>query len=375
MSQSLTSQLVKRALGALGLGFIGIVLARQIDPPTAPVYQRPAEPILPDGAYLPDEKNNIEVFHRTAPSVVHISSVGIQRSFFSFDTYEVPQGSGTGFIWDHKGHIVTNLHVIAQADRIVVRTMDQKNYPAKFIGGDAHKDLAVLKIDAPAQSLIPLERIDDDAPILVGQKALAIGNPFGLDHTLTTGVVSALEREITSLSDLKIFGVIQTDAAINPGNSGGPLLNAQGKMIGVNTQIKSTSGSSAGIGFAIPANVVNYVVPQLIKHGKVTRVGLGLTLLEDHVTRRLGIGRGVLIYKVFRNSPAAKAGLQGIQFDRFDRPILGDTIIAIDQRLVNNRKDLLNLLINYRLGDKVTLTISRQGQTLEIPCDLQALGQ
>lgn len=366
----MTSQLFKRALGALSLGFIGIVLARQIDPPKLPA---PPAPILPDNTYLPDEKNNIEVFHRAAPSVVHISSISLQRDFFSYDTYEVPQGSGTGFVWDRQGHIVTNLHVISQANRVIIRTIDQKDYPATFIGGDPHKDLAVLKIDIAGHKLTPLARIDNNTPIRVGQKALAIGNPFGLDHTLTTGVVSALEREITSLTQLKIFGVIQTDAAINPGNSGGPLLNSQGRLIGVNTQIMSKSGSSAGIGFAIPTDVVNYVVPQIIEHGKVPRVGLGVNLLEDHMARRLGIKNGVLIYKVFRGGAADQAKLQGIQFDRFDRPILGDTIVAIDGRSVTNRKDLLNTLINYRLGDQVELTIIRQGQQQKVICHLQAL--
>jgi S1-C subfamily serine protease len=376
LSQALTSQLIKRGLGALGIGFLGVVLARQIDPPAAPGTP-PPPPILPDNTYLPDEKNNIEVFHRAAPSVVHISSIAIQRNFFSYDTYEVPQGSGTGFVWDHKGHIVTNLHVITQnnriPNRIVVRTMDQEDHLAEFIGGDPHKDLAVLKIDLPANQLVPLGRINSETSIRVGQKALAIGNPFGLDHTLTTGVVSALEREITSLSQLKIFGVIQTDAAINPGNSGGPLLNAQGRLIGVNTQIMSKSGSSAGIGFAIPADVVNYVIPQLIQHGRVTRVGLGVNLLEDHITRRLGIKRGVLIYRLTPNGAAASIGLRGITFDRYDRPILGDAILAIDDRKVNNRKDLLDQLINYRLGDKVELTILRNGQTLTLSCPLQAI--
>jgi S1-C subfamily serine protease len=328
---------------------------------------------LPDDTYLPDEKNNIEVFHRAAPSVVHISSISLQRDFFSHDTYEVPQGSGTGFVWDRQGHIVTNLHVISEGNRVIIRTIDQEVYPATFIGGDPYKDLAVLKIDIPSHKLTPLARIDNSTSIRVGQKTLAIGNPFGLDHTLTTGVVSALEREITSLSQLKIFGVIQTDAAINPGNSGGPLLNSQGRLIGVNTQIMSRSGSSAGIGFAIPTDVVNYVVPQIIAHGKVPRVGLGVHLLEDHMARRLGVKSGVLIYKVFDGGAADQANLNGIRFDRSDRPILGDIIVAVDGRFVQDRKDLLNTLINYRLGDQVELTLIREGQQEKVTCHLQDL--
>lgn len=349
---------------------MGIVLARQIDPP---MPLAPPAPILPDNTYLPDEKNNIEVFHRAAPSVVHISSISLQRDFFSHDTYEVPQGSGTGFVWDRQGHIVTNLHVISEGNRVIIRTIDQEVYPATFIGGDPYKDLAVLKIDIPSHKLTPLARIDNSTSIRVGQKTLAIGNPFGLDHTLTTGVVSALEREITSLSQLKIFGVIQTDAAINPGNSGGPLLNSQGRLIGVNTQIMSRSGSSAGIGFAIPTDVVNYVVPQIIAHGKVPRVGLGVHLLEDHMARRLGVKSGVLIYKVFDGGAADQANLNGIRFDRSDRPILGDIIVAVDGRFVQDRKDLLNTLINYRLGDQVELTLIREGQQEKVTCHLQDL--
>jgi S1-C subfamily serine protease len=367
-------QLIKRAAAAIGIGFVGVLLARQLDVnlQTPMVIQ---EPLIPDGTYLPDERNNIEVFQRVAPSVVHISSIAIQRDFFSFDTYEIPQGTGTGFVWDNQGHIVTNLHVLEQADRVMVRTIDQKDYPARLIGADPHKDLAILKIEVPSSALTPIVPIDDNSPILVGQKAIAIGNPFGLDHTLTVGVVSALGREITALSGLKIFGAIQTDAAINPGNSGGPLLNAQGRLIGVNTQIMSKSGSNAGIGFAIPAEVVKYVVPQLIKYGKVQRVGLGVTLLEDHFARRLGVNQGVVIHKVDRSSAADKVGLVGIRVGANGRAILGDIIVGVDGRGVNNRLDLLNLLINYRLGDQVELTLNRNGRTSTLRCELQALNE
>ena len=356
----------------MGIGFIAVLFARQIEVETRtpPPVQAP---IIPDGTYLPDERNNIEVFQRVAPSVVHISSIALQRDFFSFDTYEIPQGTGTGFVWDREGHIVTNMHVLESADRVMVRTIDQKDYPARLIGVDAHKDLAVLKIEAPTAELTPIVPMDDHSPLLVGQKAIAIGNPFGLDHTLTVGVVSALGREITSLSGLKIFGAIQTDAAINPGNSGGPLLNAQGRLIGVNTQIMSKSGSNAGIGFAIPTEVVKYVVPQLIRSGKVQRVGLGVTLLEDHFARRLGVKNGVVIYKVDRNSPASTIGLVGIRVDGSGRALLGDVITAIDGRAINTRLDFLNLLINYRLDDQVELTLNRKGRTSTLRCTLQAL--
>ena len=365
-------QLIKKATAAIAIGFVTVLFARQIEVETrAPTLIQ--APLIPDGTYLPDERNNIEVFHRAAPSVVHISSIALQRDFFSFDTYEIPQGTGTGFIWDTDGHIVTNMHVLEGADRVMVRTIDQKDYPAKLVGVDPHKDLAVLQIEAPTAELVPLVPIDDNTPLLVGQKTIAIGNPFGLDHTLTVGVVSALGREITALSGLKIFGAIQTDAAINPGNSGGPLLNAQGRLIGVNTQIMSKSGSNAGIGFAIPAEVVKYVVPQLIRYGKVQRVGLGVTLLEDHFAQRLGVRSGVVIYKIDNNSAASKIGLVGIRVDGSGRALLGDVITAIDGRAVNSRLDFLNLLINYRLGDQVDLTLNRKGRISNLKCTLQAL--
>jgi S1-C subfamily serine protease len=305
--------------------------------------------------------------------VVHISSVSVQRGFFSLDTYEIPQGTGTGFIWDRNGHVVTNLHVISSADRVTVRTIDQHDYPAVLVGADPHKDLAVLRIDANPNNLIPLDTIEDGQDVLVGQKALAIGNPFGLDHTLTVGVVSALGREMTSLSGLKVFNVIQTDAAINPGNSGGPLLNSQGRMIGVNTQILSKSGSSAGIGFAVPADVVKYVVPQIIETGKVTRVGLGVNLLDDRLSRRLGVNQGVVIREVLPRSAAKRAGLEGIQLTQHNRPILGDVIVAIDGREVSSQIDLLNTLINYRMGDEVELTLIRNRSTIKRKVALQSI--
>ena len=365
---------------ALGIGMIGVFIARFIDRQETPQpsnFHRPevSKP-LPlewvDGL-MPDERNNIEVFQRVSPSVVHISTSALKRDRFFFNTYEMPQGMGTGFVWDRKGHIVTNYHVYGQADRAIVRMINQKSYEAKVVGIDVHKDLAVLKIDAPPEDLIPIEVLDDFTPIVVGQKAIAIGNPFGLDHSLTVGVVSALEREIEAMSGLKIMGVIQTDAAINPGNSGGPLLNSRGKLIGVNTQIFSGSGTSAGIGFAVPSDVVKYVVPQLIKNGEVKRVGLGVILLHDDTSDRMGIEQGVVIKEVLPKGAAEKAGLKGLSLDFRERLKLGHVIVGINGRAVNSRMELLNLLINYRLNEEVRLDVIHNNKREQVTLKLQEL--
>jgi S1-C subfamily serine protease len=378
MSQDLTSQLLRRAFFPLILGAGLVFLARQIPLEPQVTMQAPRAiqsppPSLPEGHYLPDEINNVEVFRRVSPSVVYISSSTLTRSFFSFDIYEIPKGTGTGFVWDKEGHIVTNLHVILQADRVRVRTIDQKVYKARFIGGDPHKDLAVLKIEAPPESLTPVNLAPSAIPLLVGQKTIAIGNPFGLDHTLTTGVVSALDREMTAISGLKIFGVVQTDAAINPGNSGGPLLNAHGQLIGVNTMILSESGASEGFGFAVPTDVVRYVVPEIIKHGRVQRAGLGVQLLEDRLAYRLGVRDGVIVQRVFEGTAAEKVGLLGLSIDRHNQVRLGHIIKAVDDRPVSSREDLLNLLINYRRGDEVTLDVALDGKAFQVNCKLQGV--
>ena len=267
-------------------------------------------PVTPAPAELgPDERATMAVFERATKSVVFISNTAIQRDFWSFDMLEVPQGSGSGFIWNKQGHIVTNFHVIYGANTIRVTLADRKEHQAKLVGADPDHDLAVLQIQEPETSLEPLA-IGSSHDLRVGQKVLAIGNPFGLDHTLTTGVVSALGRTIKSMSNRTIEGVVQTDAAINPGNSGGPLLDSAGRLIGVNTQIISPSGAYAGIGFAVPVDTVNRIVPELIKHGKLIRPGLGVSLVPDAMARRWGIN-GLVIGKVSRGGAAERAGLKG----------------------------------------------------------------
>lgn len=326
---------------------------------------------IPD-RLLEDEKNNIKIFQKTSASVVYVSSLTLQRELFSFNVYAIPQGTGTGFVWDKKGHIVTNLHVIGSGRRWLVRMIDQTQHEAEFIGADVDKDLAVLKIKAPASSLLPIERAPDQ-DLLVGQKAIAIGNPFGLDHTMTVGVISALGREIESLNKRKIMGVIQTDAAINPGNSGGPLLDSRGRLIGVNTQIQSTSGSNAGIGFAIPIDVVENVIPQLIKFGHVKRVGLGIQVLPENYKRVLGVVRGVIVHKVSPGSTAEKAGMKGIELSRSQRPVLGDIIVAVEDYEITNMKDLKDILANYKAEELVKVKVIRDQRERTLKVKLQTL--
>ncbi|MCY2972514.1 MAG: trypsin-like peptidase domain-containing protein, partial [Planctomycetota bacterium] len=243
-----------------------------------------ARPIVARGNLAEDEKSTIELYNQSRQGVVNITTLANRKTGINLNIQQMPEGTGSGFVWDDAGHIVTNFHVIQNADAAQITFADQSVFQARLVGYFADKDLAVLKVDAPKGKLkpLPLGRSDD---LQVGQKVYAIGNPFGLDQTLTTGIISALGREIDSVNKRPIKNVIQSDAAINPGNSGGPLLDSAGLLIGVNTAIYSTSGVSAGIGFAIPVDEVNRVVPELIKHGKVTKPGLGVTLAPDNMSR------------------------------------------------------------------------------------------
>lgn len=309
-----------------------------------------------------DEKNSVEVFEAARPSVVFVTNQQIARDPYSFDLITVPRGSGTGFVWNEKGYIVTNYHVVEGARQITITLQDQSNWPAEVVGLAPERDLAVLKIDAPKAKLQALP-LGDSGDLRVGRKVLAIGNPFGLDATLTTGVVSALGREIESPNRRKITNVIQTDAAINPGNSGGPLLNSEGKLIGVNTMIYSPSGASAGIGFAIPVNTVKEVVPELITHGRIVRPVLGIGTAPDHWARHIGI-EGVPILRVDPKSPAEEAGLQGAKRNPWGQIALGDVIVAIGDQPVSNDDQLLSALEHYKPGDKVDVSVVRDGKLL-----------
>jgi len=318
--------------------------------------------ITPRGPLAADEQANNDVFKRVSPSVVHITTLETQRDMFSMNVMQVPRGTGTGFVWDDKGHIVTNFHVIQGGSGARVTMSDQSTFPAKLVGAFPDRDLAVLKIDAPAAKLPPIA-VGSSRELIVGQRVYAIGNPFGLDQTLTLGIVSALNREIESFNGRTIRGVVQTDAAINPGNSGGPLLDSAGRLIGVNTQIASPSGASAGIGFAIPVDEVNRIVPRLIRDGRFVRPALGVTAGPTNLAQALRLPKGVAIVQVGANTPAARAGLQAFRRDRNGDVVAGDVITAINDEPVADLDDMLSHLERRAPGDGVTLTVWRSGQT------------
>jgi S1-C subfamily serine protease len=333
----------------------------------------PVEPraITPRGDLAADEKTTIELFKRCAPSVVYITNLAVRRDAFGFNVTEIPQGTGSGFVWDDQGHVVTNFHVIQGAQRAEVTLQDHSSWPAALVGVLADKDVAVLRIDAPRATLRPI-LVGTSADLQVGQRVFAIGNPFGLDQTLTTGVISALKRQIRSVTNRPIQDVIQTDAAINPGNSGGPLLDSAGRLIGVNTAIYSPSGSSAGIGFAVPVDTVNRVVPQLVAHGRVVRPGLGVVLADDALARRLGV-EGALVLQVSDGSAAERAGLRPTHRDEYGRIFLGDAIVAVDGQPVRSGDDLGLRFENLAVGDEVTLTLVRDQQRVDVKVQLQEL--
>lgn len=352
------------------VGFWWIFLskdAKKLDPDAKP------RPVAARGTLAEDEKNSIDVFRETSGSVVYITSIERRRSLFSLNVYEIPQGTGTGFVWDKEGRIVTNFHVINDANRVEVTLADHSTWKGTLVGVAPDKDIAVLRITAPADKLHPLP-VGESANLLVGQKVYAIGNPFGLDQTMTSGIVSALNREIKAVTGRTIQGVIQTDAAINPGNSGGPLLDSAGRLIGVNTAIYSPSGGSSGIGFAVPADVVNRVVPEIIRHGHVIRPGIGITTIGDErMIKRLGLD-GVLIVSVVPGSSAEIAGIRPTTQKQNGEIVLGDVIEKVNGKKIRNFEDLRNELDRYHVGDKVILGILRDDKHLEISVSLERVG-
>ena len=371
-------------LGSLAVGvvlglFVSIGLQRALSPssepqPAAPDAATAAAQRAPDGTtgLDPEERHNIQLFKDASRSVAFITTQVERVDYWSRNVFEVPAGSGSGFVWDDRGHVVTNFHVVQDSDSQKV-TLGDVTYDAKTIGFARDQDLAVLQIDAPRDKLVPI-RLGTSARLQVGQKVYAIGNPFGLDFTLTTGIVSALGRTIQSVSNATIFDVIQTDAAINPGNSGGPLLDSAGRLVGVNTAIYSPSGASAGIGFAVPVDTVSRIVPELIAHGRVVRPVIGVAFddrLGAAVTRRLGV-EGVLIREVYEGTGAAAAGLQGTEVDRRGRVIPGDVVQEIDGKPVKSTSDLLGRLGSYKPGDTITLTAWRDGQARKVQVKLRA---
>ncbi|HJR71399.1 MAG TPA: trypsin-like peptidase domain-containing protein, partial [Gammaproteobacteria bacterium] len=317
-----------------------------------------------------DERNTIAVFESVSPSVVYITTVQYVRELFSRNVMRVPQGTGSGFIWDEQGRVVTNLHVIRDAQEATVTLSDQRRFDARLVGASPAHDIAVLQIDVP-ENLPPPIPVGSSADLRVGQAVLAIGNPFGLDHTLTTGIVSALERSVENDSGGTIENVIQTDAAINPGNSGGPLIDSAGRLVGINTMIYSPSGAYAGIGFAVPVDTINRVVPRIIGYGEYVRPMLGITSRDDISRRLLGDDvDGVLVLEVASGSPAARAGLRATERTASGRIALGDVIEAVDGRRVESFATLVNVLDAREFGDRVTLTIRRGEQRLEVPVTL-----
>ncbi len=316
-----------------------------------------------------DEANTTDVFQRASPAVVFVTTSELRRQRFTRNVMEIPRGAGSGFVWDAEaGLVVTNYHVVAGADRLAITLADEQSFQAEVVGLAPERDLAVLRlIDLPADlTELPL---GNSSELSVGRKVMAIGNPFGLDTTLTVGVVSALDREIQSPSNRTIRGVIQTDAAINPGNSGGPLLNSLGQLVGVNTAIYSPSGGSAGIGFAIPVNTVIEVVPQLIAFGKIMRPVLGVELASDRWLRRYRV-EGVPIVRTYRGFPAENAGMVGARRGSRGEIILGDVITEIDGERVANNDEFLSAMEKHRVGDTIEIVTTRKDEEQRFSVEL-----
>lgn len=335
-----------------------------------------ARPVTPRGDLSEDEKSTIELFREASPSVVHITTLAQRQDPLSFKALDMPEGTGTGFIYDDAGHIVTNFHVIRTARAARIMLSDNSPWEADLVGYLADKDIAVLKINAPPGRLKKVA-IGTSSDLQVGQKVFAIGSPFGLDQTLTTGVISGLGREIESIGGKMMDGIIQTDAAINPGNSGGPLLDSAGRLIGVNTMIVSHSGNFSGIGFAVPVDVVNQVVPEIIRAGRVQsspgeKPVLGVNLVEDMMARRLGVQRGALVNRVYENSAAEAAGIRPTYQDQNGYIHLGDVLIEIAGRPIYKAADVSKVLQGRTPGDEIEVVVARQNQPVKLKVRLQA---
>ena len=327
---------------------------------------------ISDPSLATDEQNNIEVYKAIAPGVVYIQSTTTVRDFFGLFAQE-REGAGSGSIIDAQGNILTNYHVIADAEKLTVSFGSGKDYPARVIGKDPDTDLAVIRLLEQPKEPLTVVPLGDSDKLIVGQKVLAIGNPFGLDRTLTTGVISGLERPIQAQNGRKIEGAIQTDASINPGNSGGPLLDSHGRMIGINSQIESPSGASAGVGFAIPVNIAKRIVPQLVRNGTVLRPNLSIDTRDVAAfgpQAHLPVSDGVVIWYARPGGAAANAGLRGLVRTEDDDVELGDIIVAVDGKKVANKDDLYRVLDNHQIGDTVNVEVIRRGQRVTVPVRL-----
>ncbi|ESW23218.1 hypothetical protein PHAVU_004G028200 [Phaseolus vulgaris] len=360
-----------RYLSALALGDPSVTL-EEVTPP-----------VFSSGPLFPIEDRIVQLFERNTYSVVNIFDVTLRPQLNITGVVEIPEGNGSGVVWDEEGHIVTNYHVIGnalsrnpKAGEVVARVNIlaseglQKNFEGILIGADRLKDLAVLKVDAPKDILRPI-KVGQSSSLKVGQQCLAIGNPFGFDHTLTAGIISGLNRDIFSQTGVTIGGGVQTDAAINPGNSGGPLLDSKGSLIGINTAIFTQTGTSAGVGFAIPSSTVLRIIPQLIRFGKVVRGGLNVDIAPDLIANQLNVRNGALVLLVPANSLAAKAGLNPTTRGFAGNIVLGDIIVAVDNKPVKSKAELLKALDDYNVGDKVVLMIQRGSEKLELPVVLE----
>lgn len=337
--------------------------------PQAPATTLPAQrQAAPSTGLDPQEVATIRLFEGAAPSVCFITTSNVRMDYFTRDVTEMQRGSGSAFVWDQNGHIITNYHVIQGADRATVTLADRSTWPAVLVGKAPEKDLAVLRIEAPTNQLFPIP-VGTSEDLLVGQSVYAIGNPFGLDQTLTTGIVSAVGREIESVAGVPIRDVIQTDAAINPGNSGGPLLDSSGRLIGVNTAIYSPSGASAGIGFSIPVDAVSWVIPELIQYGRLKRPSLGVELARPQIASRLGL-EGALVIDVIKGGAADRSGIRPTMRDRRGGILLGDIIISFNNEGIKNNNDLLLALEKYEPGDRILLRFLRDEQEMEVEVEL-----
>jgi S1-C subfamily serine protease len=340
--------------------------SRLLEPSGSAFFTENAPAGLTNPSVATDEQNNIEVYKTMSPGVVFITSTSFSNDFW--DAGE-RSGTGSGFVIDAQGHILTNYHVIEGAQKLSVSFGD-KSYPATKVGEDPDTDLAVIKVDAPRDALTIIPFGDSDN-LVVGQKVLAIGNPFGFARTLTTGVISGLQRPIRARNNRQIEGAIQTDASINPGNSGGPLLDSSGRMIGINSQILSPAGGSVGVGFAVPANIAKRIVPQLIKNGAVVRPKLGIVPFNvGNLQMRLPVAEGVGIYQVYPNTSASAAGLRGLTQTPDGDVVLGDIITSIDGERVNNSDDLYRILDKHQFNDVVQVEVFRDARRVKVPVRL-----
>jgi S1-C subfamily serine protease len=369
-STTIFTRLFRTALlGAILFALLGLLLNLV---PHADGADAAPRPVTPRGDLAADEKATIQLFENSRDSVVYITTRAQVQDFWSRNIFSVPRGTGSGFIWDESGHIVTNYHVIEDASSATVRLANGKDYPATLVGASQLHDIAVLKIKVSPKLSPPLP-IGTSHDLKVGQSVYAIGNPFGFDWTLTNGIVSALDRSLTEENGNTVEHLIQANAAINPGNSGGPLLDSAGRLIGINTAIYSPSGANAGIGFAVPVDTVNRVVPQLIRDGKYTRPALGIGIDEDinqRLTQLLGV-KGVVILNVPRGTAADMAGLKGVVTTPDGSVIPGDIITAIEGRPVDSVSKLVARLDDFRVGDKIKLSVVRQGKSREVQAILQ----